>query len=61
MRATTNLGAMLVAYRQKRDIGVRELAKLIGVSAATLNRVENGEECSADTFVKLLLWMRATS
>lgn len=51
------LGALLTAYRQKNDLSVRAMASQIGVSPATFNRIERGEECDMKTFAKLLHWM----
>lgn len=55
--AVRNLGAVLCSYRETRRMGTRELAKLLGVSAATLNRIERGENCDAQTLAKILLWL----
>lgn len=53
------LGRMLRLYRAHREITVRELAPAIGVSVATLSRIERGAECDVPTFLKLVSWMRA--
>ena len=39
---------------EKRRIGVREFAKEIGISAATLSRVENDKTLDIETFFKLI-------
>lgn len=38
-------------------MGGREFARTLGVSAATLNRIERGENCDAQTLAKILLWL----
>jgi len=44
--------------REKRgDRGVREAAKEIGISAATLSRVERGHLPDLETFGKLCRWL----
>ncbi len=58
-KATTNLGAMLRAYRAQRGIGVRALALEIGTSAATLSRVERGHAPDRVTFWALARWLDA--
>src|ERR1700688_2741618 len=46
------------ALRTKRgDLGLREVATVTGVSAATLSRIENGETSDMDTFLVLTTWM----
>ena len=42
--------------RQLRDslgLGVRDAAKLHGISSATLSRVERGYDCSVETLIKI--------
>ena len=38
-------------------IGVRELARQTGVSASTISRINQGEDCQVSTFVPLLTWL----
>lgn len=40
--------------RKKDNLTLRGLASLTGVSAATLNRIENGNNIDIDTFCKIL-------
>ncbi len=47
----------LKLYRNSREIGMRECAKEIGVSCATLCRIENGKNCDMASFTKLLAWL----
>lgn len=51
------VGKVIRAYRQKEDIGVREMAKILGVSAATVSRVERGFAPDGHTMAKLLVWL----
>ncbi len=45
------------ALRTRRgDLGLREVATVTGVSAATLSRVENGEIPDLQTFLVLCSW-----
>jgi|ERR1700733_3880179 len=50
------LGAMLRERRGGR--GVREVAKEIGISAATLTRVEGGRLPDIATFQKICVWLQ---
>ena len=53
----SNLAAVLKQYRWASKIGVRELAAEIGISYATLSRVENGEMPDGNTLRKILFWL----
>lgn len=53
------LGSVIADYRWANRMGVREVAKNIGISAATLNRIENGETCDAVTLIKIHAWLHA--
>src|ERR1700690_3821773 len=50
------LGAMLRDRRGGR--GIREVAQEIGISAATLTRVEGGRLPDLATFQKMCLWLK---
>lgn len=51
------LGGVIRAYRMHREISLRALAKEIGISAATLMRVEHGYALDAKTFLAVLGWL----
>jgi transcriptional regulator with XRE-family HTH domain len=51
-----NIGAAL--RRARSDRGLRETAREIGISPATLSRVEGGKLPDIETFTKLCTWMR---
>ena len=49
------LGPVLKEHRGGR--GLREVAEEIGVSAATLSRIESGKQPDIETFAKLCRWL----
>jgi transcriptional regulator with XRE-family HTH domain len=51
-----NIGAAL--RRERGDSGLRETAKEIGISPATLSRVEGGKLPDIETFTKICQWMK---
>jgi transcriptional regulator with XRE-family HTH domain len=51
------IGVLLRAWRESERRGVREAAKMIGVSHSTLSRIERGEAYDNTTMLKLLLWL----
>jgi transcriptional regulator with XRE-family HTH domain len=56
--AMTNLREMVRLYRLANRYTARRLARDIGITTATLYRIERGgRTVSADTLVKLLNWM----
>lgn len=55
---TTKIVNLADRLRQQRlGKGVREVAKEVGVSPATLSRVENGKIPDLETFGKLCSWL----
>jgi len=52
----SNIGQLLRDRRGKG--GIREVAREIGISPATLSRVENGKLPDLDTFSKVCKWLR---
>jgi transcriptional regulator with XRE-family HTH domain len=55
------IGELIRLWRAENRYGIREAAKLIGVSSATLSRVERGEGMDAQTLAKLLNWIMETT
>ena len=53
----SNLGRVLVLYRASQQMGVRELSKACGISAATLSRIERGHAMDAETLLRLWTWL----
>jgi DNA-binding Xre family transcriptional regulator len=51
------LSKALKLMRATENIGVREQAKKIGISPASLSRIENGKDCDAPSTVKLIVWL----
>jgi transcriptional regulator with XRE-family HTH domain len=51
------IGEVIRSWRQKRDLGVREVAQIIGISHGTVSRIERGEQIDATTMIKLLRWL----
>ncbi len=48
------IGEMLKSYRKLHDLGMRDVAKRIGISVATLSRIEAGKAIDGRTMLKLL-------
>lgn len=51
------IGKLLRLWRAVENIGLREAAKELGISPATLSRIENGKSVDAATFLKLIYWL----
>ncbi|MEN0071276.1 MAG: helix-turn-helix transcriptional regulator [Propionicimonas sp.] len=51
------LPAALKAVRLSRGTSLRRAAREIGVSFSTVNRIENGEDCSKDNALAVLRWL----
>lgn len=52
----SSIGPLLREKRGNR--GIREVASEIGISSATLSRVENGKFPDLDTFSKMCRWLQ---
>lgn len=51
------LGKIIRRWRQIEDLGIREVAKEIGVTHGTLSRIERGENMDGRTLAKIFLWL----
>jgi len=51
------IGRLLEIYSGATGLGVRGLAKEIGVSGATISRIINGKEVTQDTMLKIINWL----
>lgn len=51
------LGETVKAYRFVQRLSLRAVAAEIGISSATLCRIENGYTVDQHVFTKLLLWL----
>jgi len=54
---TNQLGEMLRLWRSVRGLGLREVAPRIGISHATLMRLEQGKPCDLPTWMKVQTWL----
>jgi predicted transcriptional regulator len=54
-----NLSPVLRKWRIMAERGIRSVSKEIGISPATLSRVERGNNCDAFTLAKILSWLLA--
>jgi DNA-binding XRE family transcriptional regulator len=52
-----NLSPVLRKWRAMTERGVRSVAQEIGISPATLSRIERGEDCDGKTLAKILTWL----
>lgn len=51
------LGDVLRKWRRQGDFSVREAAERIGISFATLSRIEHGDKMDGSTLAKILTWL----
>lgn len=51
------VGEVLRKWRLMSEVTTRDLAERIGISAATLSRVERGEAMDGATLAKILNWL----
>lgn len=51
------LGKIIRSWRVNQDLGIREVAAQIGISAATLSRIERGEKMDGRTLAAILHWL----
>ena len=59
IRTPTRLGEMLRLHRTVKGRSLREVAPTIGISSATLMRIETGQAFDAATMLKLWTWLLA--
>ena len=53
------LGIVIERWRWAMRISIRDASKMIGISPATLSRIENGRQMDGDALSKILRWMLA--
>ena len=51
------LGEVIRRYRLMVELSLRELGQEIGISAATLMRLEQGRDPEGRTLAKILVWL----
>lgn len=51
------IGKLLKLYRNVNDIGIRELSKELGISRATLSRIERKNICDSKIMLKIINWL----
>lgn len=51
------LASVMKKYRIMSELDLRRLASDIGISAATLSRIESGEDAKSSTVNKILVWL----
>jgi transcriptional regulator with XRE-family HTH domain len=51
------LGDVLRRWRKMADINIRDAARSMKVSAATLSRIENGKDADGKTLAAILTWL----
>lgn len=51
------LGKIFKDYRYANKLGVREFGKELGVSTATVSRIENGKPPDFGTLKKIIAWL----
>lgn len=52
-----SFGRCVLVVRTAANLGIRGAAKEIGISSATLSRVENGKKCGTEVFLALCSWV----
>lgn len=59
MNSFQHLPDLAQAIKTRRNgRSLREMGKMVGVSAATLSRAENGQEISLESFRRIEAWLR---
>jgi len=51
------LAEVINHWRRIKGYGIRGVAKDIGISPATLSRIERGENCDGQTLAKIICWL----
>jgi len=51
------IGLLINNWRRIQGIAIRDAARMIGVSASTLSRIERGEDVDGASFRKIMIWI----
>jgi transcriptional regulator with XRE-family HTH domain len=52
-----NIGKLLIGYREVNRKSIRALSKEIGLTIATISRIENGKPVDQNTMLLLINWL----
>lgn len=55
------LGSVIRIWRRASDLGVKDAARLFGISPATLSRLERHGRMDGKTLAKILRWLLSES
>jgi predicted transcriptional regulator len=50
-------GKFLKGVRESNGLSLRDLARIVGTSAATLSRIERGLVCDPDAMARVFVWL----
>ncbi len=56
-----HIGILIKGWRYAERMGIREAAKILDVSPATLSRIENGKPTDSKTMLKMFRWLFGAS
>ena len=56
-RSSTKIGNLVKGYRERHNISQRQMAREIGVYPMVLSRLENGENPTLGTLLRVLQWL----
>lgn len=51
------VGEVIKKWRVMSERGIRDVAKEIGTSPATLSRLERGEDTNSQTLARVIVWL----
>lgn len=57
MSKTAQLGLVILGWRQDEGMNIRDAASMIGVTHATLSRLERGLPIDADNLIAVWRWL----
>jgi cytoskeletal protein RodZ len=56
-----NIGVVLRAWRCHEEMSLREASERLGISLATLDRIERGGDMSGENMGKIFTWLLKSS
>ena len=51
------LGTVLKAWREAQHLGIRDAARILGLSHGTRSRIERGMNVDGETLIRILQWL----